>query len=209
MKKNVFVLLLLGVAVMFASCHDKETYADQKKRERTAIAKFLTDSTIKVITESEFEVNGRTTDVTKNEYVLFPSSGVYMQIIRKGCGEFIKDGETTTVLCRFKETNILTDSVQLSNNYYYYAMIPDKMSVKNSSGSYTASFINGLMFTTYGASVPAGWLVPMPYVRIGRATSADEEIAKVKLIVPHTQGHTYAASGVYPCLYEITYERGV
>ena len=209
MKKILFVSLFLGGMLMFTACHDRETYADQKKRERTAISQFLVDSTINVITETEFKANGGVTDVSKNEYVLFQSTGVYMQIIRQGCGAAIKDGETTTVLCRFKEVNILTDSVQLTNNYYFYAMIPDKMSVKNTSGTYTASFISGLMYSSYGATVPTGGLVPMPYIKVGRPSKEGEEIAKVKLIVPHSQGHTSAATSVYPCYYEITYERGL
>lgn len=114
-----------------------------EKRERTAIAKFVADSAIHVISEEQFAANGYKTDVSKNEYVLFTSKGVYMQIIRNGCGEKIKDGETATVLCRFTEKNILTDSVQLTNDILYYGSIVDKMNVTNNSGTFTASFING------------------------------------------------------------------
>ena len=207
-KLNSISFILIGV-LMLVACHDNETYADQKKRERTAISQFVVDSAINVISEADFKAKGEVTDVNKNEYVLFSSTGVYMQIVRQGCGQTIKDGETTTVLCRFKERNILTDSLQLTNTYYYYAMIPDKMSVRNSSGTYTASFINGLMYTNYGSTVPTGWLIPMPYIKVGRPSNASEEVAKVRLIVPHTQGHSLAAAGVYPCFYEITYERGL
>ena len=38
--------------------------------------------------------------------------------------------------------------------------------------------------------------------------SAEDKNAKVKLIVPHSQGQSYAVQSVYPCLYEITYQRG-
>ena len=42
----------------------------------------------------------------------------------------------------------------------------------------------------------------------GRPLSADDRIARVRIIVPSTEG-TYAATmSVYPCLYDITYERG-
>lgn len=210
MKKSVFLLLALCGAMLFAACSKTETYAEQKDRERTAINKFLRDSSITVISETDFKANGNVTDVSKNEYVLFESIGVYMQIVRSGCGEQIKDGETTTVLCRFDEVNMLTDSLQLSNNVHYFAMTPDKMSVKNTSGTYSASFISGLMYTIYKTvAVPQGWLVPLPYIKVGRPASETDEIAKVKLIVPHTQGQSYAALGVYPCYYVITYERGI
>lgn len=134
-----------------------------------------------------------------------------MQIVREGCGEKIKNGETTTVLCRFSEKNIMTDTLQLTNDVLQFASIVDKMSVTNNSGTFTGSFISGesIMASFYGStSVPGGWLVPLTYIKVGRPENDGDEIAKVKLIVPHTQGHTYASSGVYPCYYIITYERG-
>ena len=212
-RLTYFIFLLIGVLAI-ASCNDDETYADQKDRERNAIAKFISDSAIHVISEEEFAANGYKTDVSKNEYVLFQSKGVYMQILRNGCGEKIMPGETATVLCRFTEKNILTDSIQLTNDILYYASIVDKMTVTNNSGTFTASFIYGssLLCAQYGSSsntsVPTGWLVPLPYIQVGRPVSITDEIAKVKLIVPHDMGHSYATASVYPCYYIITYERG-
>lgn len=211
MKKLAFAFITMLALVILASCDDTETYAEQRDRENSAISQFIRDSSITVITESEFRENGYKTDVSNNEYVLLQNSGVYMQIVREGCGESIQDGETTTVLCRFTERNILTDSIQLTNDILAFASIPEKMSVTNTNGSFTASFLteSSLMYTFYGStSVPTGWLVPFPYIKVGRQTSPDEEIAKVNLIVPSTQGHQYASSGVYPCFYTITYQRG-
>lgn len=202
-------MALVGVMLM-ASCDNNETYADQKKRERAAISKFIANNGIVTISEAEFKANGNTTNVAKNEYVLFSSSGVYMQIVRKGTGEPLQNGESATVLCRFSERNLLTDTLQLTNNVLYYSAIVDKMNVTNTSGSFTASFdtSSSVMYSAYGsASVPAGWLVPFTYINLDRH-SEGSEIAKVNLIVPHTQGHQYASSGVYPCYYELTYERG-
>ncbi|MBQ5577406.1 MAG: DUF4827 domain-containing protein, partial [Prevotella sp.] len=154
-----------------------------------------------------------TTNLAKNEFVLFESSGVYMQIVRKGCGTKLKKGETATVLCRFIERNLKrgADSIQLTNESATYSSICDKMTVKNTAGTFTASFINGssVMYRIYqSASVPAGWLVPLTYINLGRPINEGDEIAKVRLIVPHTQGQAYASQNVYPCLYDITYERG-
>jgi hypothetical protein len=82
------------------------------------------------------------------------------------------------------------------------------MRVTNTSGSFSGSFTTGVMLSTYSsASVPAGWLVPLAYIRIGRAKSLTDEKAKVRLIVPHSQGHTIAAQDVLPYYYEITYEK--
>lgn len=212
MGKIKFILFAFAAIFTLMSCDDTESYADQKKKERAAINSYITKNKIKVISESEFLAQDTTTDVSKNEYVLFDNTGVYMQIIREGCGEKLKDGETATVLCRFTEWNLLTDSLQLTNDILGLASQVDKMSVKNISGTFKASFVAGssVMCTMYGTtSVPSGWLVPLTYIKLGRPSNPDEEIAKVKLIVPHTQGHQYATSGVYPCLYEITYQRGL
>ena len=89
MKKiSVLFLLLIGV-MMLAACNDGETYADQKKRETAAINAFIQKNKIKVISESQFYAQDSTTDVSQNEYVLFPTTGVYMQIIDKGCGKLL------------------------------------------------------------------------------------------------------------------------
>jgi hypothetical protein len=211
MRKLSYLLLVLAGIMLIASCSNTETYADQKKKERSAINSFIADSSINVISEKTFFAQDSTTDVSKNQYVLFESSGVYMQIIRKGCGEKLKDGETATVLSRFIEYNILGDSLQLTNDVLYYSSIVDKMTVKNTSGTFTGSFISGssLMYSAYSsASVPAGWLIPLAYVNLGRPSKEGDEIAKVKLIVPHTEGQYYATQNVYPCYYVLTYERG-
>lgn len=214
MRRMTFVLTAVLALACLQSCNDSESYADQKKKERTAINQYIANTGIKVISEETFEANGYETDVTQNEFVLFESSGVYLQIIRKGCGEKLKNGETATVLCRFDEYNLMGDSLQLSNNVLYYSSLVDKMQVKNTSGTFTGSFVYGssVMCSVYGSSsntsVPGGWLIPLAYIHLGRPTQEGEEIAKVKIIVPHTQGHIYASQSVYPCLYVLTYERG-
>ena len=124
--------------------------------------------------------------------------------------------EITPLLCRFSEYNLLKgpDSLQLSNDLYVYSTLVDKMSVKNTLGTFSASFdpTSSLIYNKYGSSnntsVPEGWLVPLSYINLGRPINEGDEIARVKIIVPHTKGHSYATAGVYPCLYNITYERG-
>ena len=212
MKKLVYSLLLLTGVMMVVACNNDETYADQKKRERAAISKYVTDSAVNVITETQFATQNYTTDASKNEWVLFESTGIYMQVVRKGVGSPIKSGETTTVLCRFTERNLLTDSIQLSNTLIAaYSYFVDKLSVTNKSGTFTGSFdkTSSLMYSIYqSTSVPEGWLVPLTFINIGRPASEGDEIAKVRLIVPHDKGQSSAVSSVYPCLYDITYERG-
>ena len=211
MKKISFLIAMLAVILAFDSCSKGETYADQLDREKKAISKYIIKHGINVITEDAFEKQDFTTDTTKNQYVLFKNTGVYMQIVDKGTGSPIKQGETATVLCRFREDNVLRDTLQLTNNILYYGRWVDKMSVTNTSGTYTASFdpSSSVMYNIYKtASVPSGWLVPLPYIKIGRITSATSTLAHVKLIVPSQQGQIDASSNVYPCFYDITYQRG-
>ncbi|MBR5084958.1 MAG: DUF4827 domain-containing protein [Prevotella sp.] len=209
MNRICFLFLAIAAMICFMSCDDNETYADQKKKERTAIKQFLLNHKINVISEQEFKVD-TVTDVSKNEYVLFDNTGVYMQIVRKGCGEKIKNGETVNVLCRFKEYNVFTDSLILTNNNLYNSSLPDKMAVSNTLGTFTAQFVSGVMYSQYqSSSVPAGWLIPLTYINIGRYINEGDELARVNLIVPHSQGTANATANVYPCYYEITYERGI
>ena len=199
----------LVALLLVSSCSHYETYAEQTEKERNAIREFLNEKKINVISEATFKAQNYTTDVSKNEFVLFDNTGVYLQIVRKGCGSPIANGETTSVLCRFKEYNILTDSLILTNEVMKLSYLVDKMNVTRTSDSFTASFVEGAMYTQYqSASVPAGWLVPLLYINVGRLEKEEDEIAKVNIIVPHSQGHQSAVTGVYPCYYEITYQKG-
>ena len=207
MKKFAYILILVAVAL--TSCNDYETYGDKKEKERNAIAKFIADSAFVVIAEETFIQNGYKTDLTRNEFVKLDKTGVYMQIIREGCGDKMKDGESLTLDCRFSEFDILNDTTMVYNTSSSTASLPDRMSVSRSSGTYTATFLSGMMTKVYSSSVPAGWLVPLNYIKIGRPQSMDEECAKVRLIVPHTQGHAYASSNVCPYFYTITYQREI
>ena len=212
MKKLLFILI--AFSAVLASCNDYETYGDKKEKERNAVAKFIADSSIVVISEDAFNQQGHTTNLSRNEFVKLDKTGVYMQIVREGCGTKLEDGENTNLVCRFEEFDIMNDTLSLCNNrnnLTYYGKnltaIPDIMKISRTSGSYTASFTSGMMYSVYGATVPAGWLVALPYIKVGRPQSADEEYAKIRLIVPHSQGHANASSNVIPYYYVITVQR--
>lgn len=229
MRKNkILLLLLIPCSLLFVSCQNTETYAEQKEKEIKAISSFLDRDVvvrdangelvcnigkINPITEEQFIEQDSTTDVSKNEYVLFNNSGVYMQIIRKGTGEKLEIGKTARIICRFMEYNILGDSIQLRSDVDAWHNAPDIIKISNNYGSFTANFdteINGggAMYYYYGStSVPSGWLIPFSYIRIGRQDSPDEGIAKVRLIVPHSEGQANASSNVYPCFYELLFQK--
>lgn len=228
MKHTLYTCLLAVLAGLFImSCSDDETYAEQKERERDVISAFLARDIkimssdgelvadvgrINVISENQFYAQGSQTYTEQNQYVLFGGTGVYMQIVREGAGKKLESGETKQVICRYVEFNIMYDSIQSRSDVMYWDTRPDIMDVTNTYGTFTASFntkINkgGAMYSYYGStSVPAGWLVPFSYIKIGRQVKEEEGIAKVRLIVPHTQGQADASSRVYPCFYELTYQ---
>ena len=206
MKK--FLLIIIAAVAVLASCNDYETYGDMKEKERNAISKFIADSSITVISEDQFVIQGNKTDLQRNEFVKLDKSGVYMQIVREGCGDKIKDGESVNLCCRFSEYNILGDSLYLWNNTDVLSSAPDVIRVTRLSGTFTASFTSGMMSMAYSSStVPPGWLVPLTYIKVGRPKSMTDEISKVRLIVPHSQGHATASSNVVPYYYVITFER--
>lgn len=202
MKKSIFALLLLAGATLLGACNDYETYGELKEKERDAISKFIKDSAINVISETVFAAQDSTTNLSRNEYVYLSKSGVYMQIVNKGDGRPLEDGKSVNLLCRFLELNIKLNTVYY--NAYNYVYVSDKLNVKRVGDTYTASFVSGRMAEAYGASVPAGWLVTFNYLNIGRSTA---NLAKVRLIVPHSQGHSTASSNVYPYYYELTFQR--
>ena len=215
------LLILICCVSSFVACKDDVTYAEMRKSEIKSVKSFIKKGChvtaedgktvllhvdpIKEISEEEFYANDSTTDVAKNEYVLFSGSGVYMQILRKGAGTKIASGENAKVICRYHEYNLSTDSLQSSNRVVSQEQYVDIMNVTNVSGTYTAAFSQGLMCNLYGSAVPGGWVMALPFINLGRK---DDDIAKVRLIVPSSEGHSLASQGIYACFYEITMQRG-
>lgn len=223
-------MIAFAAVFSFAACNDSETYKDMRDRELDSISSFLRKENIKVISEDEFtrrwNNNQRLTDTAKNnnEWVLFNSNGIYMQVIDQGCGDYIRKGETADVLVRFDEYNLsyaaeMSDKcLTLSNKVPINSFYIDKMSVKNTSGTFTGSFVDpkaSLMALTYNSSytglsstVPSGWLIPFSWVKIGRPKTDDDRIAHVRLLVPHSYGTTSASGSVQACVYDMTLQRG-
>lgn len=201
-KFSLFLLL----ALFFASCDDTVTYSEMKEKERDAVNAYIKEKGINIISFEQFVANDSTTDVSKNEYVLVDD--IYVQIVnnpkkKDATAYSIKDGDNIDLLVRYYEYNIQEDDTISAN---VYAADPDEMRVTNTSGSFQATFTSGVMKTVYGGSVPTGWLVPLRFLTFTRKQS---NLAKVNIIVPHTKGTSNAATYVYPCLYQISYQPSV
>ena len=192
-KLTLFFLSLLALSLGFQACDDSKTYAEMLEEEKDGINDFIKKEGIKVISQSEFYAQDSTTNVEENEYVQL-ASGVYMQIVDKGsenAADTVKNNDE--VLVRFMEYSILDKDTTLSNlnavetvDAFRYAVTPS---------SIAGTFLQGYMMTYYSSpTVPAGWLVPLTYVR---------DMAHVKLIVPSKMGHQTAMQYVYPYFYDI------
>ena len=156
-KLTLFFLSLLACGLAFQACDNTKTYAEMLEDEKDAIKAFIRDSSITVISQTEFYRNDSTTK--ENEYVQL-ASGVYMQIVDKGsenAADTVKNNDE--VLVRFMEYSILDKDTTLSNlnavetvDAFRYAVTPS---------SIAGTFLQGYMMTYYSSpTVPAGWNVP-------------------------------------------------
>ena len=220
MKQILYPIIALLTIMAATACHDEETYAEMKKKEKQAIDRFIADNDvvgpIEVISEAQFEAQDTLTDTLRNQFVLFEDDGIYMQIVSRGAGKTLAEmakeqsADSTiskTILCRFMEYDIKDGEITTTN--LYSSSTVDKMLCKYShrSQTYTASFTYGYMLSHYNKSyVPKGWLKPLKYIRLTRNSG---RIAKVKLIVPHSSGTENASNYVLPMYYEISYQLGI
>ena len=183
-KLTLFFFALLAVCLAFQACDNSKTYAEMLEEEKDAIKAFIKDSSIVVISQSEFYAQDSTTDVSRNEYVQL-ASGVYMQIV-----DTVKPNDL--VLVRYEEYGLIEKAVTSSN--LNNPTVVDEFRYTVTSSSIAGLFTQGYMLAYYGSSVPAGWLVALNYVRDG---------AHVKLIVPSKMGQQTAMQQVYPYYYDI------
>ena len=223
------MLGIMVIATSIVSCKDEESYAEQKEKERKVINAFLERDPLLLVSKDgdtllntrkinpisleQFEAQDSMTDVSKNEYVLFKNSGIYMQIVQKGEGqtmvELAKQQPDSTVtkviLSRFLEYDIENADTTYSN--YYTPAIVDKMqcTYTHRGRSYSATFTEGYMKSYRGAYVPEGWMKALDFIRL---TRNDGRKAKVRMIIPSESGTSHAMDYVLPYYYEITYQLG-
>lgn len=211
MKKltRIFLSLLLA-GIAFQACDNTKTYAESLEDERNAINDYIKANKIKVISVEEFEKD-TVTNVAENEYVLFPATGVYMQIIDRGTGDTLKNRDE--VLVRYLEYDIMADDTTYASNYnidgrvdaFYYTH-PEHAYSTYGAGQFLYNNESNESYLVYYyvsvggervemmLSVPTGWLIPLRYIR---------DKARVKVIVPSKQGHAYAMNHVLPYVYDL------
>ena len=197
-KLTLFFLSLLALSLGFQACDDSKTYAEMLEEEKDGINNFIKDRNIKVISQTEFYEQDSTTKSKDrgdgvDEFVQL-TSGVYMQIVDRGSenkADTVKSNDE--VLVRFMEYSILDKDTTLSN--LAAAETVDAFRYTVTSSSIAGTFLQGYMMSYYSSpAVPAGWLVPLTYVR---------DMAHVRLIVPSKMGHQTAMQYVYPYYYDI------
>lgn len=218
--KKIYLFFILFVACAMAvgiqGCDNNKTYAEMEEEERDAINLFKSELEDSIgatfISEDQFIAQDSTTG--PNEFVLFDESGVYMNVVTRGEGEVLGNS-THDMLTRFIEIALSTndaagchkgDTLAINWGTSSYFNNPDEFQLTISGGSYSGRFAYGsVMATIYQTSaVPSGWLLPLRFLKVARTVDS-EKIARVRLIVPHSEGTGTAMSAVYPCYYEITY----
>lgn len=190
-KLTLFFFALIAVCLGFQACDNTKTYAEMLEEEKEAIRDFIKKENIQVISQSEFYAQDSVTNLDRNEFVQLVS-GVYMQIVDKGSenpADTMKNNDL--ILVRFMEQNLQTGDTTLSNLHDPGTV--DEFKYTETSSSIAGIFTQGWMLQ-YGTSVPAGWLVPLVYIR---------DRAHVRLIVPAKMGQQHALERVYPCYYDI------
>lgn len=194
MKKLILLFwALLAFGAGFQACDNSKTYAEMLEEEKDGINDFINKHNIKVISQSQFYAQDSVTNLDENEFVQL-ASGVYMQIVDKGSenlADTVKNNDI--VLVRFMEYDILQQDTTISN--LNASETVDAFRYTVTSSSIAGLFTEGYMLSLYSSTaVPAGWLVPLSYVR---------DKAHVRLIVPSKMGHQTAMSYVYPYYYDI------
>lgn len=191
-KLTLFFFALIAVCLGFQACDNTKTYAEMLEEEKEAIRDFIKKENIQVISQSEFYAQDSVTNLDRNEFVQLVS-GVYMQIVDKGSenpADTMKNNDL--ILVRFMEQDLITGDTTSASNYYIPGLV-DEFRYTETSSSIAGIFRQGNMLM-YGTSVPAGWLVPLAYVR---------DRAHVRVIVPAKMGHQVALERVYPYFYDI------
>lgn len=192
-KLTLFFLSLLALTISFQACDNTKTYAEMLDEEKDAINDFIKERNIKVISQSQFYAQDSITNLDENEFVQL-ASGVYMQIVDKGSdniADTVRNNDE--ILVRFMEYSLFKKDTILSN--LDDAAVVDAFRYTVSTSSIAGLFLQGYMMTYYSSTaVPAGWLVPLEYVR---------NRAHVRLIVPSKMGTQSALQTVYPCYYDI------
>lgn len=220
MKRIYLLLTVIGIAMFgLQSCNNGKTYAERLEEEDDAIARYISENDIQVISQDQFEAQDSMT-LADNEYVLLNESGIYMHIDYKGEGKTVLGNGSYNMIVRYVEIMLQTrDDLSVSagdtlmanmhiNKNPNMLIEGEYFKLTISDNSLSAMFTRNdsySMASTYEtAAVPQGWLIPLFYLKPSRSNEADK-LARVKLIVPHSEGTATAISAVYPCFYEITY----
>lgn len=204
-KLSILFFSLVAFALFMQSCDDYKSYAEQLKEERNLIKRFISQHEIETISLDQFEAQDSLT--IGNQYVEFNNDGVYLQVVHEAEGPDARFAETNDViLVRCLEVYLATNDTVVNSLNVSSAM--DEFRYTKSSTQVLGQFIKeknpGMMQYAYGSAVPAGWLIPLSYLKLSTSNGADR--TKVKLIVSAKSGQADAIQNIYPCYYELTYQ---
>lgn len=173
MKKGIlFILSLITIIVLIASCNDQKTAQELIQEEKKAIEKFVARNGIRTL--SSYPQDGI---FAENEYYRNPD-GLYIHVVDSGNGRRAVSADEIQV--RFDGVQYFkSDTTSYSSDYY---------------SSYPISFLYGNPYSYYGSYFACtGWVIPLSYVGEG---------AVVNLIIPSNLGATSDQSAYRPVFYK-------
>lgn len=208
MKKLIILFLsLLSVAWLMQSCNDHKTYAERLKEEKETIKRFISKNDISVISMDKFEMQDSTTLLDQNQYVDM-GDGVYMQVLHEATGDDARFAKTNDlILVRCREVNLATEDTIV--NTLDIGSMPDEFRYTKTASQVLGQFVSeyeykGTMQGVYGTSVPAGWLMPLTYLKLSDNNGSNR--TRVNLIVSSQRGQAAAIDAMQPYFYELVYQ---
>lgn len=198
MKIFNYIVSLLLVGGLFASCDDKESYADLLNAENKAVNDFLADYPViptlpaddKFISvadiQKEYPEMSRVEAMKLAPFYRMDDDGhVYMQVINPGSGTKAFDNQL--VYFRFTRWNLV---------FVYEQDIWQGNGNSTDLGSNTTSFRFGNETLQSTLQWGTGIQVPLKYLSVD---------CEVRMVIKSYRGPTEEISSVYPFLYQVRY----
>ena len=200
LSKILNIFIILSLMLSFVSCKKTQTYAEMLEQEEESIQKFLESGgryTAAIPSDiSQIAASGNRDEISSSVPFYELPNGVYMQVIDKGNGRKIKEGER--VIFRFLRINLNTwaaypytikmfDVNKGGTGNFYYTNVDDFYF--DYSPNYSISLSP---YYTYGLGIE----YPLPHL---------SDRAKVYCVIPSKVGFAESVSSVVPYLYYIEY----
>ncbi len=184
MKKNIFMLLMLFAAVLFASCDKTQSYSKLKKKQQKELDKFISQRGIEVL--HKYPSNG----VFGEKQFYLTDKGVYINVVDSGNGNRPKIGKTIILM-------------RCSGEDFFKVDTPKKFNFF-ANGVQPFEFKYGDVISTMERYKPDRQSPYYFFISPGIESALNHvgENSTVKLIVPFEEGSLYQYTAGAPLYYD-------